>query len=291
MARFELSNVGQDVYLGAPNILSYRRSLIQDAKGGLRTKEGFDIVANAVAVHHRSKGSSFSVQVAQGVADTNTEDLLIAGNSLNASSVLKVDARSDSWITIRSLNDPAFLGVDWPVDVRTRIAQSVTAGYIIVAPRAAHDSGGSDQWAWWQIDSNTGETLGIGQQGWGVALVEANVTQSEAITNAAQVGCITGAFVFIGCLIIKAVRGEVDHWVFSGDSNFGNKEQNRKSLGACACAGLDTGVDTFSLLVGGIVGAQVVRWLGGAGIQLSRAAFVSVAGVQGTKDMICGGTT
>lgn len=184
VARFEWSPVQASVFLDAPNILSYRNALSLDPSNTPVVRQGFDIIANHIAVHPSAAGSAFSIRVAQGVADTNAEALLL-GNAMagNAGSLLASLGRSEnSWITIRDAGDSASARVNFPKDVAGRITQSVRDGYIVVAPRTPGAAGATGHWAWWRIHPTTGETLGIGEAGWGQALVELLTSEGMAMT-------------------------------------------------------------------------------------------------------------
>lgn len=265
LARFEWSEVTNDVHLSSPNILSYRRTLLQDAQGQLVEKQGFDIVANLVGVSAKAKMSPHDTRVSQGVADTNAEAMLMGGSTVNAGSIMSGDARSDSWVTMRKPGDVASSSGDWPADVRARISEALDAGYIVVAPRLAGNSGAVEPKAWWQIDPKTGETLGIGPQGWGTATTEKVITTATVFRTAAGALVLTSVVVTWACILKKHLQGKLDQ----------PGPQAVQELDSCACAGVDAGATTSGAVIG--------TWLGGPA-----GAVGAITAVQVLKETLCG---
>ena len=208
-ARFAWSGAGSDVFLDAPNILSYRTTLFEDASGQLSARQGFDVVTNEVAVRPGAAGDPFDIRLRQGTADTSLEDLLAGGRSTgNASALLGASPVQGGWVVLRNVADPGLARLSLGADVRARIEDQLRRGYIVVAPRAG--AADKDQVAWWQIEPKTGSTLGIGSQGWGQALtdvaiffvgsgfvifdicmlVQAGARQTVTLQHMAQCGCV-----------------------------------------------------------------------------------------------------
>jgi hypothetical protein len=171
LARREWSRFRGDVYLDRLNILSHHTLLREEAPGELRQLQGFDIVTNNVTVHPRSQADPFRVRLEQGVLDTNAEAFLTL-NHERVENTAELFARASNqgvrWLTIPHPGDSAWReAVELPEDVRTRIKQDLTAGYVVVAPKKAVSLQSRALVGWWRVDPSTGQTLGIGERGWG----------------------------------------------------------------------------------------------------------------------------
>lgn len=183
-ARFDWSWLGPDVYLDAPNILVYRSRISNDDTRGLVLRQGFDIVANAIGVRGTSRLLPFYARLVQGVVDTNLEALLLDESAKgNAGALLGLAEAKEEWITLRGPADVAKTGGQWPRELRRHIERSLRAGNVVIAPR--HAEAGA---AFWSVNPNSGETLGIGDEGWGQAYVE-YIAPAVAVGASFQVVC------------------------------------------------------------------------------------------------------
>ncbi len=174
LVRNEWSRFRDDVYLDRPNIISYHNGLRKNSQGEVVSFQGFDIVANDVAV--RPGADQFMVNLEQGVLDTNAEALIAKANCPDAEdstdcglveNTAEIFARSKSqgieWLTMQNIDDPVKL----PDDVRARIGQDLKEGYTVLVPEKPVSLDGRDVVGWWRVNSRTGQTLGIGKNGWG----------------------------------------------------------------------------------------------------------------------------
>jgi hypothetical protein len=173
LLRFEWSWVNSEVYLDAPGIVSYRSSVINDPVNSLVTRQGIDIVSNAVAVNPDSRLSPFYTRFVQGIIDTNVESLLVDGaQSVNAGSLLGTVPDTKGWVTLRQATDLPAAGVGWSKELRKQIERSLRAGFVVVAPRQLQNTERQGGSAFWVVDPLSGDTLGMGHLGWGQSLVE-----------------------------------------------------------------------------------------------------------------------
>jgi len=186
VARREWGRFRGDVYMNRPNIISYHKYFRRNTEGKLLSRQGFDIVANDVAV--RPGLESFLVRLEQGVLDTNSEALLM-GPGINVENTAEILAKgsggSMEWLTIRSVRDQVLQGLSLPVDVRARIEQDLASRHVTLVPKklpSLDDAGVG----WWRIDPETGQTLGIMETGWGQTAVEYWL---KNIYTLAVVGC------------------------------------------------------------------------------------------------------
>jgi len=192
-----------DIYLDRPNILSDHKYFVPRGKGEVVLLEGFDIVANDVSVRGGTSFDPFFLRLEQGVLDTNAEAVLAGGGSKveNTAEVFaEASGQRMGWMIVRSQSDQSWQGMMFAEDIHARVEEDLRGGYIVVVPRAPigredrHEDlasshvvlipsngtpAASGQVAgWWRIDPKTGETLGIGNRGWGQTAEELRTTES-----------------------------------------------------------------------------------------------------------------
>jgi hypothetical protein len=195
LARGLHSPVGARVYLDSPNVVSRHQSLrLGRAVGGLSLLvcEGFDIVANPVAVRRGAPGDATApaermIRLQQGVADTVAEALLSGdcGKLENASELYAASAgKGEQWVTLRKGAGPSPASLALPPEARARIERDLEAGHVVVAPAKAGSAEGAGV-AWWRVDPRTGQTLGITRQGWGGAVTAEDVASFRVVLKAA----------------------------------------------------------------------------------------------------------
>jgi hypothetical protein len=133
-------------------------------------REGIDIVANGVGVRPTSRLLPQYARVLQGITDTNAEAIVMGGSPLgNAGVVLGATPNKDHWVLLRGPNDIVSADLRWSTEFRRRVTESLSAGRVVVAPRQAEAPADS---AFWAVDPATGDTLGVGDLGWGQATAE-----------------------------------------------------------------------------------------------------------------------
>lgn len=190
LAREEWSRFGGEVFLDRPNILSYFRGVRQCKP---LQYQGYDIIANEVAVHPNSRVDPFQARLEQGVADTNAEAFLLGGPGRiidNAAELYDISKRRDNdWLIVRDASDPAWKDISLGADMKERIERELSAGYIAVVPKTALAVEGRDLFGWWRIDPNTGYTLGTGEKGRGQTSIE-KVIVNTAVHIAGFVYCL-----------------------------------------------------------------------------------------------------
>jgi hypothetical protein len=257
LARFEMSRVSSEVYLDSPNILSFRRTLDVNSQNQLVEEQGYDIVANSVAVSPKSRKAPFDVRLSQGVADTNAEALLIESAMSNAGSLLDLQRNGTSWVVLRKAEDIDALSTNWPTETRARLAESTQAGYIIIAPKSPDMANSQHLAAWWRIDPASGTTLGIDQKGRGGAVVETPpLTITGALQSAAYFGFLGGTIAFNFCIAKKIVQGKL----FQEDK-YGNATTDDYGVYAdCGCWGLEAGASLGGSTFGALGGPKGIGW-------------------------------
>jgi hypothetical protein len=184
VARSQAATVA-GVYIARPNVFA-RHTYLRSAPGtGLQLTEAFDIVANDVDVSPSTAAGRFVSRLRQGVLDSNAEVILSTGAERNGTAMLFDDGiASAPWDVVASPRDVEGLGL--PPDAQSRIAGDIGAGFLVVVPRASTRNSASPL-AWWRIDPRTGGTLGIGNRGWGQAIVERIAVTYVAAAFGAQI--------------------------------------------------------------------------------------------------------
>jgi hypothetical protein len=188
LARAQWTANNNAVYFDRPNVLAYHRYPRIGSSGGLVLEEAFDIVDNDVAVSPDAARSSFQVRLEQGVLDTNAE-AAIAGNGRavvanTANAYAEASAPSSEWLTIEKENSPDWRGVHLPSKVLSLAINDVRNGYTVIIPKTLTRK--CPAGCWWRIDPRTGNTLGVGDRGWGQTATEHALTitaESKTITE------------------------------------------------------------------------------------------------------------
>jgi hypothetical protein len=177
-----------DVYLDRPDLLTSHTGLRLGPAGELRLTYAVDIVENGVTVRPEATLDTFRIRMQQGVLDTNAEALLMSDPAkLQGAAEALAASRTQGipWLAVRSVQDAAWKEAQLPPDVRTRIEADLAAGFAVVVPQRLARAADRDLVGWWRVDPATGQTLGLGDQGWGAALVERAAVQKFVLVYAA----------------------------------------------------------------------------------------------------------
>lgn len=149
----------------APNVALVWSRPTRERDRSRRVAATFDIVANRAA-----SDSRFSRRLAQGVLDTIVEHAIFLdtapGGNTAALHALDV-ASGQSWVRLDPRDPGAADRLDAPGDAKARIRDDLSRGYLVIA--RPHASGATDGkgMAWWRIDPRTGDTVGVGESGFG----------------------------------------------------------------------------------------------------------------------------
>jgi hypothetical protein len=204
LARQRWSRFRSDIFLDRPTILSSHVYFRQDPRGSIVRGYSFDIVTNDVAVHTGSGQRPFAVRLEQGIIDTNVEAMLLppGGGSGNAAELFAASrGQRVEWVALRTPRDPSWQGVGLPNDIRARIEEDLAAGYVVLVPRKPIRLDDRASVGWWRVDPETGQTLGIGDRGWGQGGSEQTLTTGQTVL--AIIGVI------LLCLALAAGDGSI----------------------------------------------------------------------------------
>lgn len=185
LARIAWSPVGGQVYLGRLGLLTETRRLVI-AGNQVRWRDGFDIVANPVAVWPASSVAARATRLTQGVADTAAEAAVLAcrGGTRCVRTVNTSDefaAATQPWTVVRDGAAPELDRFSAPA--RTLARADLAAGYALVVPSSGATT-------WWRVDAASGESLGMGTLG-GTATSEYALLLVDFIGSTVQ--CNTGS--------------------------------------------------------------------------------------------------
>ncbi len=155
-------------FLDHPNILSCYSGVGQNPQGDLLRFTRLDIVKNDVGV---VGANPFQIRMKQGVLDTNIEAFLV-GLDENVQNTSVVFSGDKDWLVLKNQEEEAYRGLKLDPDSLERIRQDLEQGYIVLAPQRSFKIDGREWVTWWRINPRTGQTVGVGEHGWGQAIVE-----------------------------------------------------------------------------------------------------------------------
>jgi hypothetical protein len=228
LARWERSRFCDDLYLDRPNVFAFHRRLVQAPDGKLMRWQAIDIVENDVAVRPADDVDPFLVRMEQGILDTNAEAQLMGAGARteNAAQLFSASAAQGvDWLTIRGSDDANWKLLKLPNDVRTRIARDVSAGYVVVVPKAPISWEGRTSIGWWRVDPTSGQTLGMGARGWGLAATE--FTLGEVVAIGLIVILATGLIGYQTQAIREFVQSKINSWLGRGATNATGRARGR----------------------------------------------------------------
>ncbi len=174
------------------------------------SRQGFDIIQNAIVPLPGNETSSRQVRLTQGVLETNLEAALLDTDSpvTNAGRDFeRALARGETW---RVIDDAAALGElaeHLDADTRVHMERAIEKGQVIVLGEQPESS---QALTWWRVDGETGTTLGMGPDARGAAVAEHLTLQNIALawTLGGLLACTPGTVGLadpICCMIVWGV--------------------------------------------------------------------------------------
>ncbi|MBX3141542.1 MAG: hypothetical protein KF875_12365 [Trueperaceae bacterium] len=158
-----------------------RHTWLEDGEHGLARHQALDFVRADLA-SYSDAATARAERMAQGVADTNAEALIVrqlceddatAEYCLpygNAAERMAASPAAGSWLVLASLSEVDAVLPTWSADARASLAADLRAGFAAVAPATLEPSGRPA--TWWRVDPATGAVLGVSESGRGDAAVE-----------------------------------------------------------------------------------------------------------------------
>ena len=155
---------GTAAFLDRPAILTRHRFPRVDGDS-IALADATDIVANELAIA-LSERDGFAARLVQGVWDTNLEALLGLSGGPIGNAAAAFDA-TRNWLTLTRGDGERLAGLRLPADALTRITHDLDSGYTVVVPDGPVTVDRQRFTAWWRIRPETGDALGVGENGWG----------------------------------------------------------------------------------------------------------------------------
>ena len=177
LARFHGSAAPREVFLDRLNLFT-RHKYLDVATSAIVARHAIDIVANEVGVDLRTP-DGFRARLQQGVLDTNAEAIDV-GSLRALGNVATSFAAGDAALTLRSPDDVARAQLTGKV--RDGILKDVAAGYVVVVRKNIDENALTA--GWWRIDPTSGDTLGVGKDGWGQSMLERAVIMAGVFAAA-----------------------------------------------------------------------------------------------------------
>jgi hypothetical protein len=148
-------------------------------------------------------GSSRLLRALLGAQSTVIESEVMAdqGGSGTIAVLQRAAARKISLIAIGDEKDPALAQVSIPISERAGLMHDLQAGYaVLTVPQLV--SATFPRYAWWRVDRNTGEVLGV------LPSREGGQTATEKVMMDATAGAVTGgAFTYLNCYFFQKQGG------------------------------------------------------------------------------------
>lgn len=167
----------------------------------------YDIVASG------AQGSP-QATLRQGVADSNLEAILQERNEPVAegkehpvaavAAAFAADlAAGRPWAVVNDAAELANVAPDLTADLRQRVLDDLTAGYLVVVPQ-----GGAGAVGWWRIDRTSGAAVGMGDRGWGQAMTEYDVVTNVVLQLRSALNQYAAMAQCLGIGLTMPLRGE-----------------------------------------------------------------------------------
>ena len=193
-----------EFYLNSTNVVTIHESIRIDAHGDIARLHGFDIVDNDVGTIAREARNPVPLRIEQGVLDTNAEAILTSdcreiSNVLRCPDVENVAELTAGGlqrkITVRPDGAGRLQLVGLPKEIQSRVRSDLDAGNEVILPIGAHSGDASGIVSWWRVKPSTGQTLGVGNRGWGQVTVEYVVSAAliaGTVANLSLAACLLG---------------------------------------------------------------------------------------------------
>jgi hypothetical protein len=132
---------------------------------------------------------NFFAQVLRGVINGTLERFVIdhstqfrdghawPGAPVVSTSLLFERAHAANTPSVLLTRDSSALGSELPEDARARIDEALASGHVLVTPRQPIEVAGAPRFAWWQIDSRSGLTTAVTDEGLHQATAEGMIVR------------------------------------------------------------------------------------------------------------------
>jgi hypothetical protein len=194
-------------YLGTTNLFLLYQGIRQTDSEQLAEWKEIDIVYNRLFSVSGPKNIIFELLVAQGILDTNAESAAMGHNFETHANVANLYAVSNpkDWALLQSENDLRVANISLSTDLKARIMESLARGKSVIVPKKNVTLGNRFWLGWWEIDPNTGETIGTMANGRGSVSAETLLTiytwAKIGVGLIVSVASCQGNWHCIGCVV------------------------------------------------------------------------------------------
>ncbi len=159
------SRFQNQTYLATPNVITTHELLV--VKEDVQAIQAMDIVRNTIGV--RASSIAFArVRLEQGVLDTLMEADLLSTDGSDFNTSIAFGNRDDRQTIWGQPQPGSDLQLAHP-EAWARMMQAMQDGHAVITAEGFTDNA---EPSWWEIDLQTGTTLGMGKNGWGVEFSE-----------------------------------------------------------------------------------------------------------------------
>jgi len=191
-------------YIDFPNIFSIHSYFVDGQGGSIDAVNALDIVENKVAVFADKGDDSFQIRLRQGIYDSMAESFFLSsyGEDNLTKFFEEMKKQGVGWKALEASEDSFFENSKIPSDLLARIQRDLSQGNVVLAPEREILVNGRPVYQWWRIDPERGDTLLIGEFGWGQAYIE-TIEKIELLLD------IKGMFELIGDILKCAFHGAI----------------------------------------------------------------------------------
>lgn len=167
----DLAAIAERQYRPEPSLVVYEEPLLPQSQSGTAIDVVFNSrrSTNAFSSPERSYPRNL---VLRGVWETEAESAVLeeGGDLFSTGEVFRLAREQDIPIRVLYGSNAAGGSLELPEAAEEELSADLAAGYAIVVPERV-PQGTQGRAAWWRIDPRSGETLGVGDDGRGVAAV------------------------------------------------------------------------------------------------------------------------
>jgi hypothetical protein len=191
-------------YIDFANIISFHSYFFDTQAGSINAIDALDIVENKVAVYPGRRDESFQIRLRQGIYDSIAESFFLAPYSREYLTSFFEEMRKEGigWNVLSASREDSLENSQIPRDTLARIQRDLSDGNVVIAPEREILVNGRPMYHWWRIHPERGDTLLIGEFGWGQAYIE-TIEKIEILLD------IKGMISLIGNILKCAFHGAI----------------------------------------------------------------------------------
>lgn len=191
-------------YIDFPNIFTIHSYFVDGQAGSIDAINALDIVENKVAVFADKGENAFQIRLRQGIYDSMAESFFLAPYGVDYLTLFFEEMKKQGvgWKALEASEDSFFENSKIPSDLLAQMQRDLSQGNVVLAPEREILVNGRPVYQWWRINPERGDTLLIGEFGWGQAYIE-TIEKIELLLD------IKGMFELIGDILKCAFHGAI----------------------------------------------------------------------------------